>query len=209
MSVRKRDYNAIDWHSIVYYDPTSPTGLRWKVDRRYNAKAGGVAGMQRLAKGHSRCILRICSKQYFTHTIIYILHYGKIDDDKVVDHIDGDSTNNRIENLRAILPLYNNHNRKLQANNKSGITGVQYVARAQSWVAQVRCNGVRSAKTFACRKYGHENAKQMAIDFVINKRLELNASGHAAFTDRHIGIDTSINSSSKQENTLDACFQQD
>lgn len=206
MSVRKRDYNAIDWHSIVYYDPTSPTCLRWKFDRRYNVKAGGVAGKQKLIKD-MRCILSLCDKLYFTHTIIFILHYGKIDDDKVIDHIDGDSTNNRIENLRAILPLYNNHNRKLHVKNKSGITGLQYDAKAQSWVAQVRCNGARRKKTFACRKYGYENAKQMATDFVIANRLELNASGEAAFTDRHIGIDTSINSSSKQESTLDALFE--
>lgn len=32
MSRAVYDYNSVDWHSKFYYDPTSSTGLRWKVD---------------------------------------------------------------------------------------------------------------------------------------------------------------------------------
>lgn len=33
MSRAVYDYDAIDWNSLFYYDLTSKTGLRWKVDR--------------------------------------------------------------------------------------------------------------------------------------------------------------------------------
>ena len=41
MSRALRDYNAVDWHSLFYYDPSSKTGLKWKVNR-YAGKNNGI-----------------------------------------------------------------------------------------------------------------------------------------------------------------------
>lgn len=35
------NYNEINWNEWVYYDETSPTFLRWKVDR-YSGKGGRI-----------------------------------------------------------------------------------------------------------------------------------------------------------------------
>lgn len=209
MSVRKHDYNAIDWHSLVYYDETSPSGLRWKVNRKNQVKCGDVAGKRgRVIKG-GHWFIKLDKKSYSIHNVVFILRHGKLEDDKIVDHIDGDGSNNCIENLRSVLPHHNMHNQKINSRNKSGIPGVRYDRIKNSWVGCVLCNNRREIKSFACNRYGPENARLLAIQYVFMTRNKLNASGQAAFTDRHIGIDTSINSSSKQENTLDACFQQD
>lgn len=40
----------------------------------------------------------------YVHRIIWMLHNGAIPDDKVVDHIDDDKTNNDISNLQLLSP---------------------------------------------------------------------------------------------------------
>jgi len=42
----------------------------------------------------------------------------------MIDHIDGDGTNNAWSNFRAASVYQNGHNRRLNKNNKSGVKGV-------------------------------------------------------------------------------------
>lgn len=56
--MKKLDYNAIKWEDLVYYDETSPTFLRWKVERRGGAhrqvlhkRVGDIAGSTKKKKG--------------------------------------------------------------------------------------------------------------------------------------------------------------
>lgn len=53
----------------------------------------------------------INGKQSGLHRWIYIYHYGDIPDNMVIDHIDNDTTNNRIENLRIASYHENSVNR--------------------------------------------------------------------------------------------------
>jgi len=58
-----------------------------------------------------------------------------------VDHIDHDTLNNRLSNLRILKISDNNQNRKhLQRNNTSGITGVSWRKKEQKWRAQIQVN---------------------------------------------------------------------
>lgn len=58
-----------------------------------------------------------------------------------VDHINGDTLDNRKENLRICQQSQNMCNRGKQANNKSGIKGVCWNKGAQKWVAQIAFRG--------------------------------------------------------------------
>ena len=49
---------------------------------------------------------------HYRHRIIWIWHHGPIPDDLVVDHIDGDPSNNRSENLRLLTDAENQMNRQ-------------------------------------------------------------------------------------------------
>jgi hypothetical protein len=56
----------------------------------------------------------------------------------LIDHINGDRGDNRIENLRAATPSQNVCNTKIKSTNTSGVKGVNWVKRLKKW--QVRLN---------------------------------------------------------------------
>lgn len=59
---------------------------------------------------------------------------------KSVDHIDGDRTNNRIENLRSVTHAQNSLNRKTPTNNKSGFKNVYWDKMFKKWVVNLNVN---------------------------------------------------------------------
>ena len=59
----------------------------------------------------------------------------------VIDHIDGDCTNDRIENLRDVSLSENNRNQRISGRNTSGKVGVTFNRGARKWRAWVSLNG--------------------------------------------------------------------
>ena len=70
----------------------------------------------------------------------YILKLKKGDKRKG-DHINGNTLDNRMCNLRITDSSGNNRNRKLQKNNTSGFIGVTKPISSSSWRAQIKFNG--------------------------------------------------------------------
>ena len=64
------------------------------------------------------------ARQYLLHRLIFFWHYGYFP--KVIDHIDGDKTNNRIENLQACDQKVNIAKAKVFNTNTTGFKGVSY-----------------------------------------------------------------------------------
>lgn len=79
----------------------------------------------------------IFKKYYAIHRVVFLMKNGYLPE--IVDHIDGNKTNNRIENLREATKSQNAQNKKMHKNNKSGIKGV-HLNKAKKWVAQLRIN---------------------------------------------------------------------
>lgn len=61
---------------------------------------------------------------------------------KGVDHINGDSLDNRKENLRVVAHKHNTQNFGVRYDNKSGYRGVSWSTSRKKWCAYVRLNGV-------------------------------------------------------------------
>ncbi len=54
-----------------------------------------------------------------------------------VDHVDGNRSNNKLENLRYATHRENGQNRKISTNNTSGCKGVDFNKQCNKWRAQI------------------------------------------------------------------------
>lgn len=109
--------------------------LIWKKCRNTTVigkSAGAVGG-----RGYVNVTLN--GKTYTAHRLIYLLQYGYVP--KMIDHIDRDKTNNRIENLRPATVSQNVCNREAPSNSTSGIKGVRFHKRDKKWIAYAKVNG--------------------------------------------------------------------
>ncbi|GFM52032.1 endonuclease [Pseudomonas cichorii] len=85
----------------VFYDETSPSGLRWfesGTGRRADLMVGSPTheGYWRVS---AKC-LGTGSTLIHVHRLIWEMHYGPIPDGLIIDHRDGNPANNLISNLR-------------------------------------------------------------------------------------------------------------
>ena len=60
---------------------------------------------------------------------------------KVIDHINGVTTDNRRCNLRVCTPAENSRNAGISKSNTSGITGVSWRKDRQKWRSHIRFEG--------------------------------------------------------------------
>lgn len=85
--------------------------------------------------------IRISNKVYLEHRLIYTMIYGNCP--KFLDHINGNKSDNRIENLRPCTTTQNQQNKKLSKVNKSGYKGVCWRKEKKVWRVAIRANGKR------------------------------------------------------------------
>ena len=111
--------------SVVHYDPTCPSGLRWNTGEA----AGSLGG----------AYYRVTGKA--AHRLVWELHNGPIPDGMEVDHKNRDKIDNRIENLRLATREQNRANVATYSNNTSGTKGVYFDNSKCAWVAKIKVDG--------------------------------------------------------------------
>lgn len=104
-----------DWKTIFLYDEGI---LKWKLKPSARPKLGDIAGKTD-PSGYRKVGFKY--KTYLVHRIIWEMHFGNIPKDKIIDHIDGNKLNNKIENLRLVTRSQNSRNRPSYRNGTSGI----------------------------------------------------------------------------------------
>jgi hypothetical protein len=85
--------------------------------------------------------VKINQKGYLIHRLIYVSHHGYLP--KMIDHINGNPLDNRIENLREATSYENQYNAKARKDNYSGIKGIGWNKTKKKWIVRIRINGVR------------------------------------------------------------------
>ena len=108
----------------------------WKIRSSYCIKIGDIAGSLR-SKNRGYYTIRFGGIAYLLHRLVWIYHNGDIPDLMVIDHIDGDLSNNRIENLRLATYSANSQNRKINSTNTSGVKGVYWYKQYEKWKVQI------------------------------------------------------------------------
>jgi len=125
--------------STFKYD--KETGLlTWKKNRR-KTSIGKEAGND-TAAGYRELTLHRDGNRYrlFTHRVAWILTHGKWPE-KQIDHINGNTKDNRLVNLREVSNQENHKNMKRHKGNKSGATGVYWSKAASKWQAYICIDG--------------------------------------------------------------------
>ena len=86
--------------------------------------------------GHGYKKITVAQKKYYVHQIIFLMQHGYIP--KIVDHIDGNTSNNKFENLRESSKSLNACNSKLRSDSTSGHKGVAWSNACGKWMARVQ-----------------------------------------------------------------------
>jgi HNH endonuclease len=149
-AVRRRPrITAARLRELLHYDPVTGE-FRWVKSLNPKIHVGDIAGT--LANGYRKITIR--GREYAAHQLAWLYMTGKWCS-ALVDHRDGNRSNNRWDNLRHATPSQNSANRRMNRNNKCGFKGV---IRAQSgrWCASIYKNGrSRHLGTFSTPEAAH------------------------------------------------------
>jgi hypothetical protein len=139
-------------HSLFEYKEGS---LYWKVRKATHVKIGARVGSPEVS-GYET--VYVDGRNWRIHRLVFLMQHGYLP--KIIDHINGKRTDNRIENLRAADDNQNAHNQVLRSNNVSGIKGVSWNKDRQKWVVRVNHN----KKTYQRYVQDLELAELVAIE---------------------------------------------
>lgn len=106
------------------------------VNSRFAGKLAGVCG----SNGYKMVSVKYCGKQVklLVHRVIYYMHNPDFDQSKLIDHIDHNSSNNTVENLRIADHSINMKNRDATRSSKSGHKNIFKIGKKlKPWVVQI------------------------------------------------------------------------
>lgn len=153
------DLDAATVRAALDYDPGSGL-LFWRVREgvlpRWNTRfAGKPAGCPDGQFGY--ITIRLNKRLYQAHRLVWLHVHGEWPL-AVLDHIDGNPTNNRLENLRPATRAENNRNRTKRPGQTSRFKGVSWDRRTGKWFAQI----MLGKKTFPLGFHDTEEAAYAA-----------------------------------------------
>lgn len=132
----KADLTAQRLRELLSYDPD--TGIfYWRVNRRGRAKAGSKAGTPH-SDGYWE--IGVDGKAYRAHRLAWLYVHGYTPKE-MLDHINRNRLDNRIENLRKSENYLNMRNAGPYKQNSSGVRGVSWSDKSKRWVAAIMDRG--------------------------------------------------------------------
>ena len=135
--------------------------LYWRINRgrcKIGMRAGG------LSKTKLYRTIHIDDKSYYEHQIIFLMNHSYLP--KIIDHIDNDRLNNKIENLRQCTINQNAYNSKKPITNTSGFKGVCWHKNRHTWQASIKVNSnPLYLGSFKTAEEAHEAYKAAALKY--------------------------------------------
>jgi hypothetical protein len=130
-------------------DGIDPTYLRYLFDYKdghlYWKNTPGRASVQGKQAGrytpYGYISVEIDGVPHQAHRLIWIYHNGATD--MFIDHIDGNRSNNIIENLRVCTRIENGYNRKRCKRNTTGVKGIRVRPDSGKYEVRISVNKKR------------------------------------------------------------------
>lgn len=200
---KELDYDGVDWSLYFKLDNSSPSGLSWNANRyildgrvlaTWPGKHAGWLGTVK-NKDNKAWNVSIAlphnskSVSYKLHRIIMVLQGNSVNG-KVIDHINGNSSDNTLSNLRVTSIKSNSRNCKVQDNSPYGIAGIgmqQDKLGNSYFISRHMSNGVRVQQSFPILKLGVMEAFKQATIARQQAIAVINAAEEdSQYTDRHV-----------------------
>lgn len=125
---------------VLRYSPSSGE-FHWRVSNSYRKPAGSLAGDKKKDSGY--VLIGVDRVRYRAHRLAWLYMTGAWPSYQI-DHIDGDRSNNRWENLRDATQQQNSANMRRRSSNLCGVKGVSRYCGSSgyvSWRAHIFVNG--------------------------------------------------------------------
>ena len=119
-------------HELFTYNP-STGGLIRKSNGKGTAKAGDVVGSPDM---DGYLLVSIDNTTHRVHRVIWLMVTGRLPESQI-DHINGETADNRWANLRGVSVEENHKNMKKSRRNVSGVVGVSFNKRDKRWRADI------------------------------------------------------------------------
>lgn len=128
-------------HALNFFNYNPKTGIITIAKKRKGSKSEGEeAGVAIKSTGYR--ILCFEGVKYGYHRFAWFLYFGYFPKG-YIDHIDGDTANNSIINLRDVTPEESAKNRGQRYDNTSGCQGVSWNKNLKKWVSYISHNKKR------------------------------------------------------------------
>jgi hypothetical protein len=126
-------------HRLTYHPKTGLFTWNHSSCRRQEGAVAGCRDVKQHATYEEVYItIGINNRKYRAHRLAFI--YMGVLIPKCIDHLNGDSTDNRWGNLRAATHSQNSKNKKKPITNTSGFVGVCRERRSGKWRAYISVN---------------------------------------------------------------------
>lgn len=126
------------WHDYFLYNKNTGE-LTWKKDYG-RVKSGDKAGCP---DKNGYLVVGLGYKIYRVHRIVWEMEYGDIPGNLMIDHIDQNTANNKLSNLRLAGKSLNALNSKKRHDNTSGCRGVSWKKDKNKYLAYINKDGKR------------------------------------------------------------------
>lgn len=129
----------------------------WKKTRCNCAVAGKLAGTK---KKNGYAVIGLKNKTYLAHRLVWFFENKKWPD-YMLDHIDGNPSNNHISNLREADNRQNQNNQKRHRNGN--LVGTTF-SKSKKWLSQININNKKKyLGTFSTEIEAHEAYLKAAL----------------------------------------------